>query len=173
VDFDDQHDHWRFDGPLLPLEFSRISKSRSGALTLVIDRKNGKQCCVAYAVSRRRNPDDAICDLRSREGTTVSNIGYCLTDGSQKQGRDTQVLQAISEWALSKKLDAVTWTDLQNNFKRESKSHQAFSVPNAISYLRALDTEGKAKAIEYVRRAPNFVGTPLREALMHEPWFFV
>jgi len=42
-DFDNQHESWKFDGPLLPLEFSRISKSRDNALTLVIDELNGSQ----------------------------------------------------------------------------------------------------------------------------------
>jgi hypothetical protein len=34
--FDEQHDDWQFDGPALPPEFSRVSSSRSGVLTLVI-----------------------------------------------------------------------------------------------------------------------------------------
>jgi hypothetical protein len=33
-EFDDQHDGWRFDGPVLKIEFSRISSSHDNALTL-------------------------------------------------------------------------------------------------------------------------------------------
>jgi len=32
---------WKDGGPKLPIEFSRVSSSRDGALTLVIDEKNG------------------------------------------------------------------------------------------------------------------------------------
>jgi hypothetical protein len=37
ADFDRWRNEWRFDGPTLSLEFSRISSSRLGALTLVVD----------------------------------------------------------------------------------------------------------------------------------------
>jgi hypothetical protein len=47
--FDEQRGEWQFDGPNLSLEFSRISKTRAGALTLVIDPINGERCSVAYA----------------------------------------------------------------------------------------------------------------------------
>ena len=65
--FDEQRGEWLEDGPILPLEFSRVSgKTRGGALTLVIDEANGRECQVMYAMSKRRYPDDAIADLRDR-----------------------------------------------------------------------------------------------------------
>lgn len=36
-EFDKQRGEWLKDGPILPLEFSRVSASRDKALTLVID----------------------------------------------------------------------------------------------------------------------------------------
>ena len=75
-EFDQQHHDWLLDGPRLKLEFSRISRSRRGALTLVIDPTNDELCPVAYALSKRQDPEDALCDLRFREGTTKKNIGY-------------------------------------------------------------------------------------------------
>lgn len=36
-EFDSHHEEWTSGGPVLQLEFSRISESRKGALTLVID----------------------------------------------------------------------------------------------------------------------------------------
>src|SRR5256885_15588809 len=41
ADFDRHHEDWQFDGPTLRLEFSRMSPSRLGALTLVIDPLHG------------------------------------------------------------------------------------------------------------------------------------
>ena len=42
-EFDEQHDAWQSDGPYLKIEFSRVSSTRNGALTLVLDTKNGKE----------------------------------------------------------------------------------------------------------------------------------
>jgi hypothetical protein len=45
--FDRHHHDWQFDGPQIKLEFSRVSRKRRRALTLVIDSKNGAPCTVA------------------------------------------------------------------------------------------------------------------------------
>lgn len=171
ADFDDQHSDWKFDGPHLKLEFSRVSQTRNDALTLVLDTTNGKLCQVAYTFSKRKNPDDAISDLRCREGTTLDNIGFYFSDGSRKQSRDVDSLKAITAWASSNKIDVVIWTGLSSNFKERSKCKADFSVENALCHLQEIDAEGKAKAAEYVWRAPGFIRTPLREALHSQPWF--
>jgi hypothetical protein len=168
-DFDDQHEAWELDGPELPIEFSRISRSRGGALTLVLDTEHGAKSTVAYASSKRRNPDDAICDLRSREGTTRSNIGFSFANGGMYQARSETMLALIRTWAASKQVDVVVWTDLQSNFQKICGL--PFSVDAAMAHLQALDVQAKAEAATYVRRAPAFVRTPLRAALQSMPWF--
>ena len=73
--FNNLHDRWRYDGPSLKIEFSRISrKSRLGALTLVIDPVHGFPTTVAWCLSKREKIEDAVTDLRCREGTTNDNI---------------------------------------------------------------------------------------------------
>ena len=72
-------------------------------------------------------------------------------------------------WAKTRGIDVVLWTALESNFADKRKCR--FSVPAAISYLKALPPEGKAKAAEYVWRSPEFVQTPLRRVLQQEPWF--
>jgi len=168
-EFDDYHDPWQFDGPELKIEFSRVSQTRGGALTLVIDSTNGASCRVAYTKSKRQNPEDAICDLRSREGTTRANIGIHFADGSLNQSKDQNTLAAITAWAKTKAIDVVIWTDLPSNFQKVCGS--VFSIASALTHLRALDEGAKSGAAEYVWRAPNFVNTPLRSALQTEPWF--
>jgi hypothetical protein len=170
-EFDEQHYKWQYDGPCLKIEFSRVSWTRNGSLTLVLDTENGKGCQVAYALSKRKYPDDAICDVRCREGTILKNVGFHFADNSRKQARDEEVLKSIQKWASAKKIDVVVWTDLKNNFQEESKCKKPFSVEAALCHIQALDNEGKAKASEYVWRAPTFVETPLREALQLQPWF--
>ena len=156
-EFDKRHDTpWRLDGPTLKIEFSRKSTSRQGALTLVIDDQHGSPTTVAWCLSTRQNVEDAICDLRCREGTAAKNIECALATEGQKP---------IAAWAGQRSVDAVIWTALKSNFG------ESFSVETAIAYVNTLDSCGKAKAAEYVRRAPVFVKTPLRDALQREPWF--
>lgn len=166
-EFDDYHGPWLPDGPMLPLEFSRVSTSRQGALTLVIDDANGTPCRTAYALSTRRNPDDALADLRCREGTVMKHMGFWYADESRRCTR--HVPETIREWAEEKGLDVVIWTGLPSNFGNATDDD--FSVANAIRHLQSLPPEGKAMAAEYVWRAPNLVNTPLRRALQAEPWF--
>lgn len=167
-EFDDQHGTWQDDGPVLPLEFSRVSGvTRGRALTLVIDTANGSDCTVKYALSKRRDPEDAIADLRGREGTIVKRIGFWFANGSRKYEFGVPV--AIAPWAQERRFDAVIWTALESNFKEETGEN--FSVDAAITHLKSLPAEGKAMAAEYVWRAPSLVNTPLRRALQGEPWF--
>ena len=168
-EFDDQHAKWEFDGPDLKIEFSRVSQSRGGALTLVIDPTNGASCAVAHARSKRKDPEDAICDLRSREGTTRANIGFYFADGSRQQSRDAATLDAIQAWAKKKAIDVVVWTDLTSNF--EKVCGRSFTVDHALSHVSTLDAKAKSGAVEYVWRAPSLVATPLRTALQSMPWF--
>ena len=169
-EFDNWHEDWQKDGPTLQIEFSRISKTtRMGALTLVIDPVHGTETRVAWCISKRKDPDDAFCDLRCREGTTIDNIGKMLiSDGLPSE--QPAWLRVIYNWAIGKGKDAVVWTDLKSNFEEIEK--RRFSTENAIEYIQTrLTPEGKVKAAEYVWRAPDFVKTPLRNILQSEPWF--
>lgn len=168
-EFDCWHEPWEYDGPTLKLEFSRISISRSGALTLVIDEEHGTPTPVAWCLSKRATIDDAVCDLRSREGTTLENIGRIEVHAQVAAPKESEPENPLVAWARSKKLDSVVWTALKSNFREKRK--QPFSVLAAIAYLKTLDPAGKTKAAEYVWRASTFVKTDLRSALQREPWF--
>ncbi len=177
-EFDEHHDaEWPHDGPLLPLEFCRISSSRKDALTLVIDTDHGKLCRVAYTFSNREYPKDAICDLCKREGVhsyhkeaECKKIGFCFADEEKKcRSRDTGVKETIREWARENGIDVVVWTDLESNF--ETVKGRSFTVEAAIDHLHTLSPEGKDKAAEYVWRAPDFIKTDLRSKLEKDPWF--
>jgi hypothetical protein len=165
-EFDEQREqNWLLDGPTLKVEFSRISESRQGALTLVIDETHGAEATVAWCLSKRQSVEDAICDLRCRESTTVEKIGHVRLPADPSAPQNP----IISAWASGKNLDAVIWTALTSNFQKKTKKE--FSVGAAVGYIKTLDPCGKAKAAEYIWRAPAFVKTPLRDALQQEPWF--
>jgi len=155
----------------LPLEFSRVSGTRSGALTLVIDPENGGECEVSYALSSRRNLEDVICDLRCREGTVVRRIGFIdRVSGRQRANIHPAIADLIRRWAEGHNLSSVVWTDLPSNFEQDR--HESFSVEAASKYLQtSLDTEGASKAKEYIDRAPPAIQTPLRENLNQTDWW--
>lgn len=169
ADFDAHHGSWLGDGPTLKIEFTRVSETRQGALTLVIDPEHGSDCTVSYAMSSRNDLDDAICDLRCREGTTLKNIGFCYADGSKSSSSNKETLDAVTKWAVAKDIDSVVWTDLLSNFKQ--KTGKDFTNEAAVAHLSSLGPAAKAGAAEYVWRAPIFVKTPLRSTLEGVPWF--
>jgi hypothetical protein len=163
-EFDDLHETWQYDGPNFKIEFCRVSESRLGALTLVIDTEHGFPVTVAWCLSKREKLEDAAADLRCREGTTNANIAHVRLDEEPLETKDP-----IVAWARSKKLDAVVWTALKSNFKQKVKA--PFSVEAALAYVKTLTPAGKVKAAEYIWRAPDFVQTAVRTALQQEPWF--
>ena len=165
-DFDEWHGPWRFDGPTLTIEFTRVSSKRLGALTLVIDPENGTPIPVAWCLSKRANVQDAACDLRVREATVVGNIARVEAGGVTPTDEPAATVAA---WARRKRLDAAVWTALPSNFKKEVG--KPFSITAVIAYIKGLPVAAKVQAAEYVWRAPKFVETPVREALEQEPWF--
>lgn len=157
---------WQYDGPQLYVEFSRISRKRGGALTLVIDETNGTSTKVAWCLSKRKLLEDAIADLRCREETTMANIAHvCLAEETSMSGSS---YKEIIAWAKEKGIDAVVWTGLKSNFKKETGA--PFSVEAAVAYLKRPDIDRQCAA-QYVREAPDFVRTKLRTALQNKPGF--
>ena len=153
---------WQKGGPVLPIEFSRISSD--GRLTLVIDEKNGVPVKTRYAESGSGTLGQAIEDLRKREGTSKSMIGVVSqTIVNAKAGSDT-----IKGWADEHKWDAMIWTGLPSNF--EDIKNVPFTVENGLTYLRGLAGEKRGKAREYIDRAPEEVVTPLRRELATKGW---
>ena len=112
---------WQRGGPVLPIEFSRISTrgERAGCLTLVIDEQYGENVPTRFALSLRTNLDDAIADLRIREGTTSDRIGYVNlvrnTERDFARQQHPSVCDTIKVCAQAHRCDAVVWTALPSN----------------------------------------------------------
>jgi hypothetical protein len=155
-------------GPLLPIEFCRVSKD--GRLTLAIDETFGDVCTTYSAPSAFADLDAAIENLRLREGTSARNIGF-VEPASDRQSdvaleRHPQMVATIAAWAESSGYDAVIWTALASNFDEWGKAGEPFSVTAAIRYLETLkakDGDASARALEYIRKAPAEVDTPVRD----------
>jgi len=160
--------NWIKDGPILNLEFSRVSKD--GRLTLVIDEINGRPLTTLYAFSKQKKLDDAIENLRKREETILNWIGYIDTkEGiSSKEINTNQVdvFDNVKKWAEGKGFDAVIWTALKTNFFE--KTGKLFKIDHAIEYLRNLPKDAQKKAIDYFKNVPEQIKTELRDKVETE-----
>lgn len=160
-------DGWHEGGPVLPIEFSRVSKDCR--LTLVIDPTNGAEVTTQFSLSKRKELEDAICDLRAREGTKHEKIGFVITNSNESNCKVMPEAEPlIRDWTREKKFDAVIWTDLCPNFEDQTKKD--FTIGNAARYLEGLPKGAKKEARKYIRKAPKAVTTPLRKKLLEDGW---
>jgi hypothetical protein len=160
------------DGPLLPIEFCRISTD--GRLTLAIDETFGAMCKAYSAPSALEDLDAAIENLRMREGMPDAwPVGFVeLGSGGQSEAameQHPQAVATIAAWTESNGYDAAIWTALKSNFDAWGKGGEPFSVSAAIQYLETLESEDAdtfARALTYIRKAPPEVETPVREEVL-------
>jgi len=132
---------WLGGGPVLPIEFSRLSSGRR--LTLVIDDENGVPVPTQYAVSLRLVLDEAIVDLARRERTRrPEGIGFVDQTGGTARSRIGPVAETIATWADKQGMNAVIWTDLGPNFSDETGT--PFSCEAAAAHLRRLESDERA-----------------------------
>ena len=156
-------------GPLLPVEFCRVSRGRR--LTLVIDETFGSVCTTYSAPSALDTLDAAMKNLQAREDMRdVRGVGFVdLVSGTQSDiamQRHPDAIATIAAWAQSNGYDAAIWSALASNFHEPGKGGEPFSVTAAMRYLEALrgeDTAGFASAVAYIHDAPAEVDTPVRD----------
>jgi hypothetical protein len=159
----------RGEGPVLPLEFSRVSRKRAGALTLVIDPEAGAPCRTAVAASPRPTVEAARADLAARERAALPFIGaVCARRGVLAAARPETGATAAA-WVAATGAAGAVWTDLPASFAEATGA--PFSVAAALAHLRALAPAALAEARRYVGNAPAETDTPLRRALAADPWW--
>ena len=125
-------------GPLLPIEFCRISDD--GRLTLAIDESFGAICKTYSAPSALESLEAARDNLCLREGMANARaIGFVETASGRQSDvameRHPEAVATIAAWAASKGYDAAIWTALASNFDEPDKGGELFSVSAAIQYL--------------------------------------
>lgn len=158
---------WQCGGPVLPIEFSRVSEDRR--LTLVIDRDHGQSVTTYFATSGRMSLPEAVEELRTRERTpTLRRIGYVEVESRHFNARCDLDRQAILAWSEERGFDATIWADLGSNF--EERVGQPFTLDAAVAYLRGLDEPTKDRARQYVLTAPRETDTPLQRRLKEIGW---
>jgi hypothetical protein len=158
---------WQEGGPIFPIEFSRVSNDCR--LTLVIDPVNGAQVMTRYIQSPRADLDDAIADLKEREGTGSKQIGFVnLRTGGSRCIVHPPLVPLIQQWGAEHGVDGVIWTDLRPNFNDETGN--PFTAERARDYLLGLPKSAADRARRYINNAPPEVETPLRRAMLEARW---
>jgi len=157
---------WQEDGPILKIEFSRIS--RDCRLTLVVDEKNGVEVKTRFVLSPRSGFEDSINDLINREGTIKKWIGYVdiihEKNSLSYNPNQANIYEIVQNWCRDKSFDAAVWTALLPNFIDEKELE--FSIDNALKYITSLPKSAKSNALKYIQNAPIEVLTPLRSKLI-------
>lgn len=157
---------WQEDGPILKIEFSRVS--RNCRLTLVVDENNGVEVKTRFALSPRSDIEDAINDLRIREGTIKKWIGYSDfkhdQDSLSYNSTQVNICENVKNWCRDKGFDAAVWTALRSYFFEETKLN--FSIHNALKYLESLPKYANKNALKYIQNASSEIVTPLRSKLI-------
>jgi hypothetical protein len=152
---------WEPTGPMLPIEFARISRADRLNLCLFA----GADLVQVYWI-RSAAPDleTARDNLRSRQNcVTAADIGYLARDGSF-QFRSLPGLAAnVKSWLeVHPDLEAVIWTDLRSNFEAKTGG-TSFTVESGIAWLQELVRANRhQRAEEYLRKAPPQTETRLR-----------
>jgi len=161
---------WFDDGPMLPIEFARISNDER--LTLVIVPGN-KDVQTLYAISKFNELDHAILDMAIREGCAKSKIGSYVKADRKFKSIFTDIQTNIEYWINSKEeIEAVIWTDLPENFQKKVKL--PLTKENTINYLIQLLPHKQSLAEQYIRRAPAIVKTTIRETIEQKfGWFHI
>lgn len=152
-----QDEDWAVDGPKLPIEFARISID--GRLTLVI-HPDSQAVQVLWNIMAYTVLTSAKENLKVREGSQLSGIGFVDLINESNQNGDEGICKTIKEWAYSKDLDAVIWTNLEANFKE--KTGFDFAPENVLNYLTNLKEESKRIAKEYIVKAPKQIRNEMR-----------
>ncbi len=148
---------WRRDGPLLPVEFARVSQD--GRLTLVIvESDEVDEQRALWALSGFSDIESAIENLRARERTTMEWIGNW--DGQPKPRTDIE--GKIAGWCEERTLEGAVWAALPPRDKNGNKG-KVMPHAEAIKYLNDLDGDCRERAKEYIQKAPNQINTKMRQ----------
>src|SRR5690606_16677678 len=136
---------WKSDGPILPIEFARISKD--GRLTLVIT-PNGTNVSTLYTLSGYKTIDEAVLDLAVREGSGRMSIGWYNKAKDEFLPEIFAYQDEIREWIKDRDIDAVIWTNLGEKWE---VNDEVISPDERIGYLKNLKGPASALAEQYIR----------------------
>jgi len=150
---------WFEDGPLLPIEFTRISCD--DRVTLIIDEKANPVRTI-WALMKVKNLDEAIESLKERERTSKKRIHHVLSSDNPTE----EIKKTIRFWLKEKELDAAIWTGLSYSKKTQNIRP---NIDTIIDHLKnIIDYKTQKVAEEYIRKAPIQIDTEYRRVIERE-----
>lgn len=155
---------WSSDGPVLPVEFARISSD--GRLTLVLVTGYATESPVLWRPSAAVNLDAAIDNLARREtGAPRSAIHATTPTGETHGDPHPSTRDRVATWLSEIGANAAIWTGLPPGERWAELGYPGFAVDHAVEYVRSLTGSKRERSLEYVRNAPTQIDTPVRRAL--------
>lgn len=154
---------WRRDGPDLPIDFAR--ESEGGELAAVIC-ETAPMSRVMWALLNVDSIAVARELLRLREKIPSSRP---RSVGSYAKGMSVPRLpfaEDIASWACQQQLDGVVWTALPP--RSLGMECRVPTLDEALHYFQQLPPAQRQHAELYVRSAPRFIATELRQVLSRE-----
>ena len=147
---------WFQDGPAARVEFLR--QSDSGLITLVL-HVNGTPVRSHWAALSVGSLDEAVEVLRKRERAPSPDAIGRWSAGEPAPS----LISDLPEWAAGRGVGCAVWTALPPKFWGETG--RVPSAAEVIAYLGGCVGEVRARAEEYVRRAPGATRTPYRQRI--------
>ena len=149
--------HWFEDGPIIPVEFTRISSDNR--VTLIID-KESKPVRTLWALLTSTSLEEAKESLKQRERVPKNDLihSISLTD----QNSSDPIFQSIKDWLTEKKIDCAIWTGLTFSKKTDGKRP---SIEEILNHLKNLNSNDRRHAEEYIRKAPIQIDTDYRRQI--------
>ncbi len=148
---------WFEDGPLLPIEFARISKD--GRVTLVIDTRSDPVRTL-WTLMNVSSVEEAQDNLGQREGIPSDRWKNLVGIWPNISDSDFDEETTIARWAQRRGLDGVVWTGLRTG--RYQTPETRLSIEEMVSHLKQLPAPQRQKAEEYITRAPIQIDTANR-----------
>lgn len=149
---------WHADGPLLPIEFSRVGDNGELATAICLNAPLVQVFWARLAVDTLEQACEA---LRQREQIPAER-----TDGVGALIAQSAAVGSLTEWAQERQIDAVIWTALPPRI-----AHSEGLIPtvdDAIAYLRDLEGEKREHARDYIAQVPEQLDTPYRRAIKQQ-----
>ncbi len=163
------HGGWqRGAGPRLPVEFSRISPKRKGALVLVVDPA-ARAVPTSVTASRRSRLIEAAKDLARRERAPEEAIGIAEKGGRAFNCDEATGRRVLSWLERQETFHAAVWTHLPANF--EAETGRPFTFEAGVAWLRGLKGDALFEAWRYIHQAPEETDTAFRRHLAEHPFW--